>query len=45
MSSRRKYSSEFKAEAIELVISSGRPVIQVAADIGVEVCQGCETAG
>ncbi|HET7138627.1 MAG TPA: transposase [Arthrobacter sp.] len=35
MSSRRKYSPEFKAEAIELVISSGRPVIQVAADIGV----------
>lgn len=35
MSSRRKYSPEFKAEAVELVISSGRPVVQVAADIGV----------
>jgi transposase len=35
MSSRRKFSPEFKAEAIELVISSGRPVVQVAADIGV----------
>lgn len=35
MSSRRKYSQEFKAEAVELVISSGRSVVQVAAEIGV----------
>lgn len=35
MSSRRKYSPEFKAEAIELLISSGRPMVQVAAEIGV----------
>ncbi|WP_164206250.1 transposase [[Micrococcus luteus] ATCC 49442] len=32
---RRKFSPEFKAEAIELVISSGRPLIQVTAEIGV----------
>lgn len=35
MSSRRKFSPEVKAEAIKLVISSGRPVVRVAADIGV----------
>ena len=35
MSNRRKYSSEFKAEAVELVISSDRAIAQVAADIGV----------
>jgi transposase len=35
MSSGRKFSPEFKDEAIELVISSGRPVVQVAANIGV----------
>ena len=35
MSNRRKFSAEFKAEAVELVISSGRPVVQVSADIGV----------
>lgn len=35
MSSRRKFSPEFKAEAVELVISSGRSVVQVAGDIGV----------
>jgi transposase len=35
MSNRRKFSAEFKAEAVELVISSGRSVVQVSADIGV----------
>lgn len=35
MSSRRKYKQEFKAEAVQLVISSGRPVAQVATEIGV----------
>jgi transposase len=35
MSSRRKFTDEFKAEAIELVIASGRPVAQVAPEIGV----------
>jgi transposase len=35
MFSRRKFSPEFKAEAVELVISSDRPVVQVAVDVGV----------
>ena len=32
---RRKYTPEFKAEAIKLVIDSGRGVAEVARDIGV----------
>jgi transposase len=35
MSNRRKFSAEFKAEAVGLVVSSGRSVVQVSADIGV----------
>lgn len=35
MSNCRKYSPEFKADAIELVNSSGHPVVQVATEIGV----------
>lgn len=35
MTERRKYTDEFKIEAAELVLSSGRPIAQVAADIGV----------
>ncbi|SDK42140.1 transposase [Cryobacterium psychrotolerans] len=35
MSNRRKFSAEFRAEAVELVISSGRPIDQVAPEIGV----------
>ncbi len=35
MASRRKFSPEFKAEAVELVISSGRPIVQVAKEIGI----------
>jgi transposase len=35
MTNRRKFSAEFRAEAIELVISSGRPIAQVAPEIGV----------
>jgi transposase len=35
MSNRRKFSAEFKAEAVELVISSHRSVVQVSVDIGV----------
>ena len=27
-SNRRKFSAEFRAEAVELVISSGRPIVQ-----------------
>ena len=32
---RRKFTPEFKAEAIKLVNESGRPIVQVAKDIGV----------
>lgn len=35
MSSRRKYSDQFKADAVELVITSKRPVAQVAVELGV----------
>ncbi len=35
MTNRRKFSTEFRAEAVELVISSGRPIAQVAPEIGV----------
>ena len=35
MSNRRKFTAEFKAEAIELVITSDRPVAQVVPEIGV----------
>ena len=35
MSNRRKFSAEFRAEAVELVVSSGRPIAQVAPEIGV----------
>ena len=33
-SARRKYTQEYKAEAVELVISSGRPAAEVARDLG-----------
>jgi len=32
---RRKFTPEFKAEAIKLVIDSGRPIAEIARDIGV----------
>ena len=35
MTNRRKFSTEFRAEAVELVISSGRSIAQVAPEIGV----------
>ncbi|TFD35020.1 transposase [Cryobacterium sp. TMT2-10] len=35
MSNRRTFSAVFRAEAVELVISSGRPIAQVAPEIGV----------
>ncbi|MGH3303229.1 MAG: transposase [Streptosporangiaceae bacterium] len=31
----RKYTQEYKAEAVELVVSSGRPVAVVARDLGI----------
>ena len=35
MTIRRKFNVEFRAEAVELVISSGRPIAQVIPEIGV----------
>ena len=35
MSERRKYTAQFKADAVELVISSGRPIAQCAVDLGI----------
>jgi transposase len=32
---RRKYTQEYKAEAVELVINSGRSVAEVARDLGI----------
>ncbi|WP_104176736.1 transposase [Cryobacterium sp. Y50] len=36
MTNRRKFSAKFRVEAVELVISSGRPIAQVAPEIGVD---------
>lgn len=35
MAERKKYTAEFKQQAVDLVLSSDRPVAQVSADIGV----------
>ena len=32
---RRKYTQEYKDEAVELVISSGRPMAEIARDLGI----------
>jgi transposase len=32
---RRKYTEGYKAEAVELVINSGRPVAEIARDLGI----------
>ncbi len=32
---RRNYSKQFKAEAVELVLMTGRPIADVAAELGV----------
>lgn len=32
---RRKYTPEYKAEAVELVINSGRPIAEIARDLGI----------
>ena len=32
---RRKFSDEFKRDAVDLVITTGRPVAEVAAELGV----------
>lgn len=34
VSKRKKYTQEYKAEAVELVVSSGRPVAEIARDLG-----------
>jgi transposase len=31
---RRKFSPQFKAEAVQMVISTGRPIAEVARDLG-----------
>ena len=32
---RRKYSPQFRAEAVQMVLASGRPIAHVARDLGV----------
>lgn len=32
---RKKYTQEYKDEAVELVINSGRPVAEIARDLGI----------
>jgi transposase len=32
---RRKFSDEFKRDAVELVITTGRPVAEVAVELGI----------
>jgi transposase len=34
-SARRKFTAEYKAEAVELVINSGRPIAEIARDLGI----------
>ena len=34
-SARQKYTDAYKAEAVELVTSSGRPIAEIARDLGV----------
>ena len=33
MSKRRKFSTQFKAEAVQLVVQSGRPIVEVAEEL------------
>lgn len=32
---RRKFSPQFKAEAVQMVVSTGRPIAEVARDLGI----------
>jgi transposase len=32
---RRKFTAEYKAEAVELAINSGRPIAEIARDLGI----------
>jgi transposase len=34
-SMRRKFTPEFKAEAVELLINSGKPIAEIARDLGI----------
>ena len=34
-STRRRHTQEYKAEAVELVINSGRPIVEVARNLGI----------
>jgi transposase len=34
-STRRKFTPEFKAEAVELLINSGKPISEIARDLGI----------
>lgn len=34
-SAMRKYTQDYKAEAVELVINSGRPIAEIARDLGI----------
>jgi len=34
-SARRKFTPEFKAEAVELLINSGKPIAEIARDLGI----------
>ena len=34
-STRRKFTAEYKAEAVELAINSGRPIAEIARDLGI----------
>ena len=33
---RRKFSSQFKAEAVQLVVQTGRPIAEVARELGID---------
>ncbi len=35
MEKRRKFSAEYRDEAVKMVIASGRPIAQVARDLGI----------
>lgn len=37
MAGAKKYSDQFKADAVELVLSSGKPTSQIARELGVNV--------
>jgi transposase-like protein len=40
---RQKFSPQFKAEAVQLVIETGKPIAEVARDLGLN--EGCWAMG